>query len=335
MNEFTETPGMSNTESPDTNVPASNTVETSSPSGSVVEASEQMNSIPDALPFEESPILHDGLTTRGMEPSKIEQVTPPENNLNPENKVSPEEGASEYLRLMDITNEIKLKLEELEEGLKAREENASQAEPTTEVPDEDPKEVVRRMSGTNEQQVESSSEQEPPSVEQIFDNYKQALDQNPTTELPEELEARTEFGQNPNVLDLSVIPTDSEQTDPFVEIDPQSQEKQVVFPFFTREGNLSRVPFEYKPFVNALQEGIQPPNKGTYIKIEAEGKKPQIVKMGGHHFNKIINAIAAVEQQQNTNSPSAQETPPAQEPITPETNQFNHQTPPASEGFGR
>jgi len=296
MNEFTETSGINNPETPSMNTPTPAPETTYVSQNPTTELSqEEKDRIAKAYLQERYPFLFK------------------------ENGESAE--------LIDVMGGIKSKLEELEQGINSLKEGSTQ----TEIPDEDPKDVVRRMSGINE---EVAPEQGPLSVDQIFDNYKQALNQNPTAELPKELSARTEFGPNPKVLDLSQIPTNSEQTDPLVERDPQTQEKQVVFPFVSSTGELRRITFDYEPFAKAFQEAIQPPNEGVYIKVIEEGKKAQIVKLGGYHFNKLINAISAVEQQQDTVNQAPQETPPVQENVTPESNQFDHQTPPPSQGFG-
>ncbi len=212
------------------------------------------------------------------------------------------EGGKEYLRLLNLITDVEDTLGKLKEGintLKDKEVNMDNEELST---DEDPRVVVQKLT------QEISNEETVPNLEQVFDSYKQQLNLNPYAPLPKELSPVGEFGlPNPDVTDLSKTGT-AEEADPRVEINPQTQQKEIVFP-------TTHYSFDYESFVKALQEGMQPPNEGVYFKFGDEGKK-QIFRLNHFQFDKINNAILREKESENQ----------AQQPVTPPTQSYEQPT---------
>jgi len=128
---------------------------------------------------------------------------------------SPEEGGKEYLRLLDLITDAEDTLGKLKEeinNLKDKEPDNNKELNTN----EDPRVVVQKLT------QDISNEKTSPNLEQIFDSYKQQLEQNPSAPLPKELSSTGEFFPNSNILDLSHLPT---SLDPRIEIKRNSRER--------------------------------------------------------------------------------------------------------------
>ncbi len=248
-----------------------------------------------------------------IQPSEISE------SFTPDTTPTEEEGGKEYLRLLDLITDAEDTMEELKKGISAlKDKKVDNEELST---DEDPRIVVQKLT------QEISNEETFPNLEQVFDSYKQQLNEDPLAPLPKELSPTGEFFPNSNVLDLSHLPT---SLDPRVEINQGTKKKEIIFPFpantsqdpqysATFEGQTS---FDYEDFVKALQQGIQPPNEGVYIKLEQENDY-KIIRLNHFQFDEINNAILREEESRDQTQP----------PVTPSTQSYEQPPTREPEGF--
>jgi hypothetical protein len=223
----------------------------------------------------------------------------------------------DILRLLNMVTYIEEKFAELKteiDQLSTKQESL----PEEQILEEDPRKVVQKLT------QDLSNDQSLPNLEEgfdigeVYDSYKQQLDNNPYAPLPQELSTQGEYDVRiTNLADF--LPTSVE---PRIEINQQTQQKEIVLPFPANtstdpefsasfEGQFSH---NYDAFVEALRQSIQPPSEGVYIKLTNDRNETEIVRISDYHFDRINNLILQEEEKkriENSVAPTQPQSPQA------------------------